>query len=192
MGKGSSTGVTEFYYRKHGEAGIPTGKVYRVPFLQDITVEQAVEVFKAYGDNRTAEVGQAIGDITVTSTFHSIDDEHKVNLFGVKTRDGITVYSSDDVAPYVSVIFAKTYENGDKEWVGLYKGIASRGNIEGSTKEGGGGEFSSEEISFSFMERELDNETLATAYDKKGETTNKEALFAEVFGADLEDTPAGA
>ena len=62
-------------------------------------------------------------------------------------------------------------EDGSEEWFGLSKGVFTRPNKEGQTKEDGV-EFGSDEIEGQFMEREVDgfNEELAVvmAYDEKG------------------------
>ncbi len=180
----SSTGVDEFYYGKIGD-GIVAEAIERVKFLQNISVEMSQEIVRAYGDNKTAELAVSAGEIGVTSAFHKIPTEDKVQLLGLETVDGITAMGSSDAPPYVAVIFAKTYEDGSREYVGLPKGLFMRPNIEGQTKEDGT-EFSSEEIEAQFMDREVDGfadeKSVLFATDKKGTTTNRDALFLKIFG----------
>ena len=71
-------------------------------------------------------------------------------------------------------------EDGSKEWFGLSKGVFTRPNKEGQTKEDGV-EFGSDEIEGQFMEREVGgfDEDLAVmmAYDQKGSTEGRDAIL---------------
>lgn len=190
----AATGVDEFYYGVVGD-GTTAEEIERVKFLQNITVEMSQEIVRAYGDNKTAEMAVSSGDISVTSQFHTIPIEDKTVLLGLETNNGLTAIGSGDNAPYVGVIFAKTYEDGSREYVGLPKGLFTRPNIEGQTKEDGV-EFSSEEMEAQFMDRKVDGFTdeksVIFAHDGKGETTNRDALFLAIFGQphpDAEVTP---
>ncbi|MCM3030386.1 MULTISPECIES: major tail protein [unclassified Niallia] len=180
----SSTGVDEFYYGEVGD-GIVASYIERVKFLQNISVEMPQEIQKAYGDNKTAEMAVSSGDITVTAAFHRIPTEDKQRILGLEVVDGLTSMGSEDYSPYVAVVFAKTFEDGSREYVGLPKGIFTRPNIEGQTKEDSA-EFTSEEIEAQFMDREVTGFTkeksVIFATDKKGSTTNRDALFMKIFG----------
>jgi phi13 family phage major tail protein len=76
-------------------------------------------------------------------------------------------------------------EDGSMEWFGLSKGVFTRPNKEGQTKEDGV-EFGSDEIEGQFMERAVGgfNEELAVmmAYEPKGSTEGKDAVFQSIFG----------
>lgn len=192
----ASTGVDEFYYGEIDETtnALEEGKnIERVKFLQTINVEMPQEIVRAYGDNKTAEMATSSGDITVTSGFHKIPLEDKERLLGWEKQDGIYSVGSEDISPYVAVIFAKTYEDGSREYVGLPKGIFTRPNVEGQTKEDGV-EFSSEEIEAQFMDRKVEGfekeKSVLFAVDKRGETTNRDKLVKMLFGenATLDDT----
>lgn len=196
----ASTGVDEFYYAQLDETStaVTLGTPERVKFLQNITVEMPQEAVRAYGDNTTAEIAVASGNTTVTSAFHKIPEEDKQVLFGLeKSADGLYAYGSDDTPPYVACVFAKTYEDGSKEYVGLTKGIFLRPNIEGQTKQDGV-DFSSEEMSAEFMDREVagfnEEKSVIFGRDNKGETTQRDALFHAVFGQAYPGTsvPEGA
>ncbi|WP_112181379.1 major tail protein [Paraliobacillus zengyii] len=191
----ASTGVDEFYYGEVGDALI-TEAVERVKFLQNITVDMPQDVVRAYGDNGTAEMAVSSGDVSVTSVFHKIPIEDKQKLLGWETVEGLTAAGSNDNPPYVACIFAKTYEDGSREYVGLPKGIFNRPSVSGSTKSGST-EFSTEEISAQFMDREVpgfsEEKSVIFAQDAKGETVNRDALFMKVFGiAHPEAEPEGA
>lgn len=192
----ASTGVDSFYYGEVGD-GTVAEYIERVKFLQNVTVEMPQEVVKAYGDNKVAEMAVSSGDVSVTSGFHKIPLEDKQKLLGWEVVEGIMATGRNDNPPYVAVIFAKTYEDGSREYVGLPKGIFTRPNVESQTK-GEGIEFSAEEISAEFMDREVvgfsEEKSVLFAMDKKSETTNRDALFQKIFGKPFPgtDEPEGA
>lgn len=184
----SSTGIDEFYYAPllaEPAAAVYTGPIERVKWLQTIEIENPQEITRAYGDNKTAELAVSNGNTTVSGGFHSLPQEDKDALFGLEVVDGLSAYGSDDTSPYVACVFAKTYEDGSKQWVGLTKGMFMKNNIAGATKEDGT-TFATDEISAEFMERKVtgfaSEKTVITAADEKGSTTNRDALFLAVFG----------
>ncbi len=180
----ASTGVDEFFYGEVGE-GTVAAYIERVKFLQTINVEMPQEIVRARGDNKTAEMAVSSGDVSVTSGFHKIPLEDKQRLLGLEVVDGLTSMGSEDNPPYVAVIFAKTYEDGSREYVGLPKGLFTRPNITGNTK-GESVEFSSEEIAAQFMDRKVEgftkDKSVIFAYDPPGETTDRDKLFLKIFG----------
>lgn len=193
----ASTGVDEFFYGEVGDDIVAT-YIERVKFLQTINVEMPQEIVRARGDNKTAEMAVSSGDIAVTSGFHKIPIQDKQKLLGLEVVDGLTAMGSEDNPPYVAVIFAKTYEDGSREYVGLPKGLFTRPNITGQTK-GESTEFSSEEIAAQFMDREVEGFTkeksVIFAYDLPGQTTERDKLFMKIFGLPYPTTtttPEGA
>ncbi|SDM14708.1 major tail protein [Sediminibacillus halophilus] len=183
----SSTGVDEFYYAEIDESSenVTNGIIERIQFLQNITVDMPQSAVRAFGDNVTAELAVSSGNITVTSGFHTLPGADKKRLLGLETSNGLTAHGSEDTPPYVACVFAKTYEDGSKEWVGLTKGIFLRPSINGQTKQTET-TFSTEEISAEFMDRKVDGfeqeKSVIFGKDAKGETTNRDALFQAVFG----------
>lgn len=182
----ASTGVDEFYYAVLNDSDLVEGDIERVKFLQEITVEMSQEIVRAYGDNKVAELAVSNGDVSVTSAFHKVPEEDKIQLFGLEaTQDGLASFGSTDAPPYVAAIFARTYEDGSKEWVGLPKGMFMRPNIGGSTKEDGV-DFSNEEITAEFMDREVsgfnDEKSVIFGRDSKNSTAKRDALFLAIFG----------
>ena len=182
----SSTGVDEFYYAVLDGTDTATGAPERVKFLQSITIDMPQDIVRAYGDNTTAEMAVSNGDISVTSAFHKVPTEDRARLFGLEqTTDGLYSYGSTDNPPYVAVVFAKTHEDGSKEWVGLPKGMFMRPSISGSTKTEGV-EFSSDEITAQFMDREVAGfnveKSVIFGADDKGVTVSRDAIFTAIFG----------
>ncbi|MCA1058118.1 phage tail protein [Rossellomorea aquimaris] len=185
----ATTGVDEFYYAVLDEtkAAVITGSVERVEFLQNITVEMPQTAVRAYGDNKTAEIAVAAGNITVTGGFHKLPIEDKKVLLGLEsTAEGLHSYGSEDSPPYVACVFAKTAEDGSKEWVGLTKGIFLRPSINGQTKQGET-QFQGEQISAEFMDRDVTGfekeKSVVFGFDESGNATQRDALFQAVFGA---------
>lgn len=182
----ASTGVTEFFYAVLNADDTTTVAPERIEFLQTITVESAQEPVRAYGDNKTAEIAVSSGNTTVTGGFHKLPIEDRQKLLGLETTvDGLSSYGSTDNPPYVACVFAKTHEDGSKEWVGLPKGMFMRPGITGETKSDGVA-FSSDEISAEFMDREVagfdDEKSVVFGRDEKGTTIARDALFLAVFG----------
>ena len=192
----ASTGVDEFFYGvlDPTEATIITGGPERVEFLQTISIEMPQEAVRAFGDNRTAEIAVASGNISVTGAFHTVPTEDKAKLFGLDTATGLTAFGADDAPPYVAVIFSKTFEDGSREWVGLTKGIFMRPTITGQTKADGV-EFSSEEITAEFMDRDVagfdGTKSVIFGRDGADETIQRDALFTAIFGAPHPGAPVG-
>ncbi|USK43723.1 major tail protein [Cytobacillus oceanisediminis] len=191
----ASTGVDEFYYGVLDSTGaaIITGDVERIEFLQTINVEMPQEAVRAYGDNKTAEIAVSAGNISVTGAFHKIPIEDRKVLLGLEaTATGLHSYGSEDTPPYVACVFAKTHEDGSREWVGLTKGIFMRPNVNGQTKQENT-EFQTDEISAEFMDREVagftKDKSVVFAYEESGATTKRDALFQAVFGKPHPDAP---
>lgn len=185
----AATGVDEFYYGEVNEEDNTVDKIYRVKYLQDIEVEMEQDIERAYGDNKTAEMAVSSGEITVTSQFHTIPLEDKKNLLGLEEDDGVVSMGSEDNPPYVAVVFAKTYGDGSRQYVGLPQGIFTRPTIEGETKEDET-EFSSEEIEAQFMDRKVEgfskDKSALFAHDEDGENEKSKKLFEMIFGEDYE------
>ncbi|MDM8098660.1 major tail protein [Oceanobacillus oncorhynchi] len=179
----ATTGVKHFDYKVIGDEA---AKINRVNFLQSIGVTMEQEIVKAYGDNTTAEMATSSGDIEVTGGFHKVPLQDKVRMLGwEESENGLIGTGGNDNPPYVGVIFTQTYEDGSAEYVGLPKGIFTRPSIEKETK-GESTEFSSDEISGQFQDDKVpgfsDDKSVIFAYDPKGETTQRDAIYQAIFG----------
>lgn len=187
----ATTGVDEFYYAildPTNELKIIKASPERIKFLQEITVSSKQELAKAYGDNGVAEMATSNGEVEVSGQFHKIPKEDLIALLGLETtKSGLFAYGKDDNPPYVAAIFAKTYEDGSKEWVGLPKGKFTRPESKGSTKEDKV-EFASDEITAEFMDRKVkgfDGEkSVIFAVTEKGNDEQRDEIFQAIFGTD--------
>lgn len=185
----SSTGVDEFYYGLLDpvkETQIKDVAPERIKFLQEISVSSKQELNKGYGDNGIAEMATSNGPVEVSSQFHKLPQEDLIKLLGLETTvGGLFAYGKTDNPPYVAVIFAKTFEDGSKEWVGLPKGKFTRPENKGQSKQDSV-EFSSDEISAEFMDRKVEGfktqKSVVFAKSTAEETTQRDALFKAIFG----------
>ncbi|MGX0331940.1 major tail protein [Staphylococcus cohnii] len=181
----SFTGLTEFYYKVHGEDVQQVTDPERIKYLQEISVSKDQNIEKAYGDNQVAEMAVANGTIEVEAGFHKLPLEDRVALFGLeKSEDGI-VSVGNDTPPYVAVIFAKTMEDGSREYVGLPKGLFTFPELEGNTKEDGV-EFSSDSTTAEFMQAPVkgfeEEKSMLLGHDAKGTSVMKDAIWEAIFG----------
>ncbi len=181
----SFTGLTEFYYKVHGEDVQQVTDPERIKYLQEISVSKDQDIEKAYGDNQVAEMAVANGTIEVEAGFHKLPLEDRVALFGLeKSEDGI-VSVGNDTPPYVAVMFAKTMEDGSREYVGLPKGLFTFPELEGNTKEDGV-EFSSDSTTAEFMQAPVkgfeEEKAMLLGHDAKGTSVMKDAIWEAIFG----------
>ena len=181
----SFTGLTEFYYKVHGEDVQQVTDPERIKYLQEISVSKDQNIEKAYGDNQVAEMAVANGTIEVEAGFHKLPLEDRVALFGLeKSEDGI-VSVGNDTPPYVAVMFAKTMEDGSREYVGLPKGLFTFPELEGNTKEDGV-EFSSDSTTAEFMQAPVkgfeEEKAMLLGHDAKGTSVMKDAIWEAIFG----------
>lgn len=144
--------------------------------------------------NQVAEMAVANGTIEVEAGFHKLPLEDRVALFGLeKSEDGI-VSVGNGTPPYVAVMFAKTMEDGSREYVGLPKGLFTFPELEGNTKEDGV-EFSSDSTTAEFMQAKVkgfeEEKAMLLGHDAKGTTVMKDAIWEAVFGesAPISDDP---
>lgn len=185
----SATGVDEFHYGilTAGGTGIVGAAPERVEFLQDIEVAMSSEITRAYGDNKVAELGVSHGAVGVSGNFHKIPETDKNALLGLETSSGglLSAHGSADNPPYVAVIFAKTYEDGSTEYVGLPKGKFLKTSIKGTSKQGNT-TFSQDAISAEFMDRAVTGfdkqKSVVVGADDAAATTKRDAIFLAIFG----------
>ncbi len=192
----SNTGVEEFYYGvldEQNELTIKEATPELVDFLKTITVTREQSIEKAHGSNKIAEMATVNGTVTVEGAFHKLPKEDKIKLLGLPTTEGgVYGIGQDDVSPYVACVFAMTYEDGHKEWVGLPKGkfiVSELAN--GQTKQESEIEWGESPITAEFMDRKVNGfDTERSAIFAETDKGDKEAVnefFNLVFGKDYPD-----
>ena len=184
----STTGVEEFYYgvlSEEDETKIVKAQPELIDYLQEITVTREQTLERAYGSNKVAEIAISNGPVEVSSTFHKLPKEDLITLLGLSEVGSLYGLSNQDNPPYVAVVFAKTREDGSKEWVGLPKGKFTTPEQSATTKTDSV-EFGSDEIAAEFMDRRVNvfdkDMSVVFAETKSNDDEAVEEFFQAVFG----------
>ena len=187
----SFTGLTDFYYGvlKDDDSGIDEDEATRINFLQNFSISTPQTIEKAYGDNMTAEMAVSTDATQLTTQFHHLPLEDRTIIYGFEKGDNdIVGLPGSPNPPYVSCMFARTKEDGTKEYIGFPKGKFTIADVEGETK-GESVTFGSDSTQGEFMPRKVDGFDKEMAYlivaDKPGETTNRDALYQLIFGVEF-------
>lgn len=179
------TGLDEFYYQTEGDDVNAVTDPERIKYLQEISVSKDQEIEKSYGDNVVAEMAVTNGTVEVEAGFHKLPLEDRVKLFGLEEGEDGLVAVGNDTPPYTAVMFAKTMEDGSREYVGLPKGLFTFPEDEGQTKEDSV-EFGSSSATAEFMEKEIPGfekpKTMLMGHDAKGSTTMRDSIWEKIFG----------
>lgn len=186
----SFTGVTEFYYGvlKDDDTGIEGTEATRIKFLQNISISTPQEIVKAYGDNSTAELAVSTDVTQLTTQFHHIPLQDRAIIYGWKTNtDNVVGLPASPNPPYIACMFARTREDGSKEYIGFTKGKFMMADVEGET-QGESVTFGSDSTQGEFMPRKVDgfdeDMTFLIVADEPGQTTNRDKLYKLIFGVD--------
>lgn len=187
----AATGLGKMYYAvltEQPDGSVQIGDIKDVDYVQEMSLEFGEELERAYGSNKVAEIAKSAGETTLSLTFHKLPIDVQKDLLGLIEHDSnanVYGFGSSTGITYTAVAIPRTMEDGSMEWFGLSKGVFTRPNKEGQTKEDGV-EFGSDEIEGQFMERAVGgfNEELAVmmAYEPKGSTEGKDAVFQSIFG----------
>lgn len=187
----AATGLGKMYYAvltEQPDGSVQIGNIKDVDYVQEMELEFGEELERAYGSNKVAEIAKSAGETTLSLTFHKLPIDVQKDLLGLIEHDSnanVYGFGSSTGITYTAVAIPRTMEDGSMEWFGLSKGVFTRPNKEGQTKEDGV-EFGSDEIEGQFMERAVGgfNEELAVmmAYEPKGSTEGKDAVFKSIFG----------
>lgn len=192
MGKyNANTGLSEVWYatlEKESNASVTLSKIDMIDYLKEMSFEIGEELTRGYGSNKTAEVAKSGGEPTLNLTFHKLPMSVQEKILGLtKHKKNTKVFGATGTKKivYVAVAFARTMEDGSKEWFGFAKGVFTKPNKEGQTKEGGV-EFGQDEIEGQFMERYIEGfeekEAVIMTYDEAGEHDGRDTVFQSIFG----------
>lgn len=186
----ASTGLGKMYYavlNEQADGTVQTSAIKEVDYVQELALEFGEELEKAYGSNKVAEIAKSAGETSLSLTFHKLPIDVQKDLLGLiehETASNVYGFGKSSGITYSAVAIPRTMEDGSMEWFGLSKGVFTRPNKEGQTKEDGV-EFGSDEIEGQFMERQVGgfNEELAVimAYDDKGVTEGRDSIFDSIF-----------
>ncbi|QDW87820.1 major tail protein [Staphylococcus hominis] len=187
----AATGLGKLYYAvltEEQDGRVTTSTIKEVDYVQEMSIEFGEELEKAYGSNKVAEIAKSAGETQLSLTFHKLPIDVQKDLLGLiahKSAANTYGFGKSTGITYAAVAIPRTMEDGSMEWFGLSKGVFTRPNKEGKTKEDGV-EFGSDEIEGQFMERKVEgfDEELAVmmSYDPKGSTEGRDAIFQSMFG----------
>ncbi|MCE5003200.1 major tail protein [Staphylococcus pseudoxylosus] len=187
----AATGLGKMYYAvltEQPDGSIQIGDIKDVDYVQEMSLEFGEELERAYGSNKVAEIAKSAGETTLSLTFHKLPIDVQKDLLGLiehETNTNVYGFGNSSGITYTAVAIPRTMEDGSMEWFGLSKGVFTRPNKEGQTKEDGV-EFGSDEIEGQFMERSVGgfDEDLAVmmAYEPKGSSEGKDTVFQSIFG----------
>lgn len=191
----AATGLGKLYYAvltEEQNGTVTTSAVKEVDYVQEMSIEFGEELEKAYGSNKVAEIAKSAGETQLSLTFHKLPIDVQKDLLGLiehESAQNVYGFGKSTGITYATVAIPRTMEDGSMEWFGLSKGVFTRPNKEGKTKEDGV-EFGSDEIEGQFMERKVEgfDEELAVvmSYDPKGSTEGRDAVFQSMFGKGFE------
>ncbi|WP_432371999.1 major tail protein [Staphylococcus chromogenes] len=187
----AATGLGKLYYAvltEEQDGRVTTSTIKEVDYVQEMSIEFGEELEKAYGSNKVAEIAKSAGETQLSLTFHKLPIDVQKDLLGLIAHESAANtygFGKSTGITYAAVAIPRTMEDGSMEWFGLSKGVFTRPNKEGKTKEDGV-EFGSDEIEGQFMERKVEgfDEELAVmmSYDPKGSTEGRDAVFQSMFG----------
>ena len=107
--------------------GIPVGTFsYDTPVLLDgatntIDIADAVNSTQWYGDNQTISDSIAKGVIEVTLTKQSLSQDQEAFLLGKTIVNNYVIDKSNDIPPFVAVMYELTYDDGGSKFVQINK-----------------------------------------------------------------------
>ncbi|MDU0430640.1 Ig-like domain-containing protein [Staphylococcus chromogenes] len=197
----AATGLGKLYYAvltEEQDGRVTTSAIKEVDYVQEMSIEFGEELEKAYGSNKVAEIAKSAGETQLSLTFHKLPIDVQKDLLGLIAHESAANtygFGKSTGITYATVAIPRTMEDGSMEWFGLSKGVFTRPNKEGKTKEDGV-EFGSDEIEGQFMERKVEgfDEELAVmmSYDPKGSTEGRDAVFQSMFGKGFETVQTGS
>jgi phi13 family phage major tail protein len=89
----------------------------------DATITPNTNSTTLYADDQASEVAESMGDVEVEINVDDLSTEQYALLLGkTVNEDGVVVDKSDDVSPYLALLFRSLKSNGEYRYVVLYKG----------------------------------------------------------------------
>lgn len=120
-------------------------------------VSQATDQQVQYADDAAVEISTAEGEISVDFTALDISNATLAEVLGKKIdNNGVMLSSSEDIPPYVALMFRSRKGNGKYRYVVLYKGRFASPEENYVTKQGKA-DTQNASISGIFVKRDKDN-----------------------------------
>src|SRR5699024_9672336 len=105
-----------------------------------------------YGDNMVVETASSMSNIEVNVTLTGVDPKVEAEILGHTYGNGTVLKNSENIAPFVALMYQRTMANGSSRYVVLYKGQFALPEESSSTKEDSV-EFQSTPLTASFLPR---------------------------------------
>ncbi|CUU46175.1 major tail protein [Clostridium beijerinckii] len=119
-------GLEKLYYSKitkDDSTGITFDKPIYLPGIKEIKIAPKSNTAKLYAENKVWDQTTTLEDIEVTVNVADLTNAQSADLLGQTiATEGGTFASSDDIAPYIALLYVANKSNGKKRYGILYKG----------------------------------------------------------------------
>ncbi|WP_432724616.1 major tail protein [Staphylococcus equorum] len=150
-----------FKARRQEGNGFEAGELLDVPGLQEIELELEQGNEPVYADGvKKFSLFSGITGATLTTTLMELSKAERVMFLGVKLEQGMEVYTSDMVPPYVSASWKYRCNDGSYIHYGLVRGNFNIPGTSGSTMEDSPEQQDQVEMEGSFMQRSSKDKTV--------------------------------
>ncbi|WP_394856123.1 major tail protein [Staphylococcus borealis] len=183
-----------FKARRQEGNGFEAGKLTDVPGLQEIELELEQGNEPVYADGvKKLNLFSGITGATVTANLMELNKEEREQFLGVKVENGMELYTSDLVPPYVSVSWKYRCNDGSFIYYGLTRGNFNIPNTSASTMEDSPEQQDQIEMEGSFVQRDKDKLVYARIHSADPEF-DEAAFYKAIHGDDAvttaDNTPA--
>lgn len=181
-----------FKARRQAGNNFEKGELKDVPGLQEIELEleQGNEPVYADGVKKLAMFSGITG-ATLTTTLMELSKSERTLFLGIKVDNGMEIYTSDMVPPYVSATWKYRCNDGSFIHYGLARGNFNIPNTSASTMEDSPEQQDQVEMEGSFMQRDSDKVVFVRIHDGDPEFPGEDAFLKFIHGDDAitEATP---
>lgn len=179
-----------FKARRQAGNGFEAGKLTDVPGLQEIELELEQGNEPVYADGvKKLNLFSGITGATVTTNLMELNKEEREQFLGVKVENGMELYTSDLVPPYVSVSWKYRCNDGSFIYYGLTRGNFNIPNTSASTMEDSPEQQDQVEMEGSFVQR--DNDKLVFARIHSADPEFDEQAFYDAIHGTVTTAPEG-
>lgn len=173
-----------FKVRRQEGNGFEIGKLTDVPGLQEIELELEQGNEPVYADGvKKLNLFSGITGATVTANLMELNKEEREQFLGVKVENGMELYTSDLVPPYVSVSWKYRCNDGSFIYYGLTRGNFNIPNTSASTMEDSPEQQDQVEMEGSFVQRDKDKLVYARIHSADPEF-DEAAFYKAIHGDD--------
>ncbi|MHB7934167.1 major tail protein [Staphylococcus haemolyticus] len=177
-----------FKVRRQEGNGFEIGKLTDVPGLQEIELELEQGNEPVYADGvKKLNLFSGITGATVTANLMELNKEEREQFLGVKVKNGMELYTSDLVPPYVSVSWKYRCNDGSFIYYGLTRGNFNIPNTSASTMEDSPEQQDQVEMEGSFVQRDKDKLVYARIHSADPEF-DEAAFYKAIHGDDTSVT----